>query len=284
MKFGVQARATAESVDLGWVARELEWRGLESLFLPEHTHVPVASASEHPGGEALMEPAKRGYDPLIGLAFAAAATHKLRIGTGVLLLPQHDPILLAKQVATLDHLSGGRVILGVGAGWAREEMANHGVDPAKRFAILREKVLALKAIWTEEQPSFHGEHVAFDPIWLWPKPLQIPHPPVLIGSDGPGALDRVVDYGDGWLPNFEADTLARIPELRRKAEAAGRGPLPVTAYGVPCSEAVVAACIDAGVERAVFTLPVREIGETEAAMDEIARLIERFTVVEEAAG
>ncbi|HKG25687.1 MAG TPA: TIGR03619 family F420-dependent LLM class oxidoreductase, partial [Thermomicrobiales bacterium] len=161
MRFGVQVRATADGVDLRWIARAVEERGFESLFLPEHTHVPVVRRSRHPGGEELMDDALKGYDPFIGLAVVAAGTERLRIGTGVCLIPQHDPIVLAKQVATLDVLSGGRVILGVGAGWNREEMANHGVDPSQRWAVMREKVLAITRIWTAEEASFDGDFVRF---------------------------------------------------------------------------------------------------------------------------
>jgi probable F420-dependent oxidoreductase len=199
MKFGVQVRATSEGVDPIWIARELELRGFESIFLPEHTHVPVHRNSLHPGGEELMEAAKRGLDPLIALTAIAASTTRLRLGTGVLLLPQHDPILLAKQVSTIDRLSNGRVLLGVGAGWAREEMLHHGVDPARRWAVAREKALALKVIWTHEQASFQGEFVQFDPIWQWPKPVQQPHPLILIGGEGPrfgaGQFQPAVGYG-----------------------------------------------------------------------------------------
>jgi probable F420-dependent oxidoreductase len=273
MKVGVQVRATDRSVDLLWIARELEARGFESIFLPEHTHVPVSRSSQHPGGETLMDAAKRGLDPLIALTAVAAVTTRLRVGTGVLLLPQHDPILLAKQVSTLDRLSGGRVVLGVGAGWAREEMRNHGIDPARRWDALREKTLALKAIWTNEQAGFAGELVQFDPIWQWPKPAQSPHPPVMIGGEGPNVLDRVVAYGDGWIPNWEPDTLDRVAALNRMAEVAGRGPLPVTVYAAPFDPDVVAACAAAGVERICFNLPSDAVEHTTAMMDRIVGLV-----------
>lgn len=279
MKFGVQVRATAEGVDLRWVARALEERGFESLFLPEHTHVPVGQRSVHPGGEGLMEAALKGYDPLIGLAVVAASTERLRVGTGVLLIPQHDPIVLAKQVATLDALSGGRVILGVGAGWNREEMANHGVRPEDRWAIMREKVLALKRIWTETDAAFDGEFVRFAAIRQEPKPVQCPHVPVLIGGEGPGVLERVASYGDGWLPNDHPELLDRIPEMNRLAAATGRASFPVTVYAMPHDEAAVARYADAnaGIERCVFDLPSREIGETTAVLDQLAEIVQRWS-------
>ena len=272
MKFGVQVRATAEGVDLVWIACELEARGFESLFLPEHTHVPVHRESMHPGGEELMDAAKRGYDPLIGLAIVAASTARLRIGTGVLLLPQHDPIVLAKQVATLDVLSGGRVILGVGAGWAREEMANHGINPARRWDHLREKTLALKALWTQNEASVAGELVRFGPVWQWPKPAQRPHPPVLIGGEGPRVLERVVSYADGWIPNWEPNTLDRAAELQRLGREAGRGPLPVTVYAAPPDRDVIAACWAAGIERVCFNLPSSDLRETAEMLDRLTKL------------
>lgn len=272
---GVQVRATDRGVDLLWIARQLEARGIESIFLPEHTHVPVESESVHPGGDQLMEAAKRGLDPLVALTAVAAVTTRLRVGTGVLLLPQHDPIVLAKQVSTLDRLSNGRVLLGVGAGWAREEMANHGIDPARRWDALREKTLALKAIWTQERASFAGALVRFDPIYQWPKPVQQPHPPVLIGGEGARVLERVVEYGDGWMPNWEPNTVERVADLHRRSEAAGRGRLPVTVYAVPFDADVVAACVAAGVDRISFNLPSDTVENVEATLDRIASVMGR---------
>jgi probable F420-dependent oxidoreductase len=277
MKFGVQVRATAEGVDLRWIARTVEERGFESLFLPEHTHVPVVRRSLHPGGEELMEAALKGFDPFIGLAIVAAATARLRVGTGVCLIPQHDPIVLAKQVATLDVLSGGRVILGVGAGWNREEMANHGVEPIHRWDVMREQVLAVKQIWTEETASFAGEFVRFGPIRQEPKPAQRPHPPVLIGGEGPGVLARVAAYGDGWLPNDHPELVDRIAGLNELAAAVGRGPLPVSVYAMPDDGDAVARYADAGIERCVFNLPSQDIAETTAAIDRLAEIVRRWS-------
>jgi probable F420-dependent oxidoreductase len=275
MHLGVQVRATAEGVDLRWIARELEARGVESLFLPEHTHLPVEQQSVHPGGEALMEPAMRGLDPFVGLAFAAAATERLRVGTGVCLLPQHDPIILAKVVSTLDVLSGGRVLLGIGAGWNREEMANHGVAPEHRWAIMREKALAMRRIWTEAEAAFAGEWVRFGPIRQWPKPAQQPHPPVLVGGEGSGVLRRVVEYGDGWLPNDHAEVLDRAISLDRLAAEAGRGPLPVTVYAMPWDGDRIARYAAHGIARCVLDLPSRQRDETARALDRLADLVRR---------
>jgi probable F420-dependent oxidoreductase len=272
-------RATAEGVDLRWIAGAVAERGFESLFLPEHTHIPVGQRSVHPGGEELMEAALKGYDPLIGLAVVAAVTEGLRVGTGVCLIPQHDPIVLAKQVATLDVLSGGRVILGVGAGWNREEMANHGVEPNRRWQVMREKVLAVKRIWTEDEASFDGTFVRFGALRQEPKPVQRPHPPILIGGEGPDVLERVASFGDGWMPNDHPELLDRIPGLQELAAAAGRGSLPVSVYAMPHDAGAVARYADAGagIERCVFNLPSRDRGETMAVLDRLAEIVRRWS-------
>jgi len=201
MRFGVQVRATAETADLREIGRALEASGFESLYLPEHTHIPLSVRSLYPDDPNWLEACKRMLDPFVALASVAAVTTTLRLGTGVALIPQHHPISLAKSVATLDVISSGRVILGVGAGWNEAEMRNHGFDPARRWRLLREHILAMKAIWTNDVAVFHGEELDFDPIWLWPKPVQQPHPPVAIGGEGPHVLDRVLEYGDEWMPN-----------------------------------------------------------------------------------
>ena len=168
----------------------------------------------------------------MALTAAASATTTLLVGTGVCLVPQHDPIVTAKQVATLDHLSGGRFLFGVGAGWNVDEMQNHGTDPSTRFALMRERVEAMKAIWTQDEASYHGTFVDFDPIWSWPKPVSQPHPPILMGGSGPKVLDRVLDYADGWAPNAEPfEVLSeRHAELQRRAAERGRGHVPVTVF------------------------------------------------------
>jgi probable F420-dependent oxidoreductase len=235
MHFGVHIEPTDQTMDIVALGRLVESLGFESLFLPEHTHLPVAGASVHPSGPAVHDRLRRFLDPFIALAAVASATTTLRLGTGVCLVPQHDPITLAKQIATLDFISGGRFLFGIGAGWNREELQNHGVDPATRFRRLREHVLAMRAIWTEEEASFHGDFVHFGPIWSWPKPAQRPHPPIIVGGEGPRVLDRVLDYGDEWGPNAEDGLEDRARDLHRRATSLGRPPIPPPFTSAPTS-------------------------------------------------
>lgn len=273
MDFGLTCFLTRETVlpvELGQLAEE---RGFESVLLPEHTHIPSSRVSAFPGGE-MPDYYSRIWDPFIAATAIAFTTERLRIGTAVCLLPEHDPIVLAKLVATLDQLSGGRVVLGIGAGWNLEEAANHGTDPARRFAVMRERVEAMREIWTQELASYRGEHVSFEDIWSWPKPLQQPGPPVLIGGNGPRALDRVLAYGDEWLPiclwDFDG-VLARIGELRRRAEEAGRE-VGVTAYLPPADPEALERLERAGVHRAVFMLPSGGREEVEGALEGLVEL------------
>src|SRR5919198_4959564 len=182
-----------------------EERGFESLFFTDHTHIPVARETEYPIGGELPREYSRIYDPFVALMAAAAATERLMVGTGVCLVIERDPIVTAKQVASVDRLSGGRMLFGVGAGWNAEEMRNHGTDPARRFGVLRERIEAMKAIWISDRAEYHGRYVDFDPIWCWPKPLTEPHPPVLVGGHGKGVIDRVLAFGDEWMPNRFGD-------------------------------------------------------------------------------
>jgi probable F420-dependent oxidoreductase len=224
-------------VDLVELARHIEELGFESLFHPEHTHIPVDRASPFPATEDGRLPGVylRNLDPLVSLAAVAAATSELVLGTAVCLVAQRDPFATAKAIATLDHLSGGRLVIGIGAGWNIEEMANHGVPAERRWRVVREHVLAMKALWTTDEAEFHGEFVDFDPVWSWPKPLQRPHPPILVGGTGPRALDRVLGYGDGWIPAVDhelAPILERIAELWERCLREDRERPPVTvAYG-----------------------------------------------------
>ena len=254
------------------LGRMTEERGFESLLLPEHTHIPVSRQTPYPGGSELPPEYSHTLDPFVALAAIAAATQHVKIGTGVCLIIQRDPIVVAKEVATVDHISGGRFLFGVGAGWNIEEMRNHGTDPSTRFSRMRESVEAMKAIWTEDEAEYHGRIIDFDPIWCWPKPVQKPHPPILVGGLGDKVLDRVVAYGDEWIPNrvkSPEDLSERIAELQRRAEAAGRGRIPVTVFGAKPEVRLLERLKAAGVTRALFYLPP---GAAERELDELAKV------------
>jgi probable F420-dependent oxidoreductase len=273
VRFGLVIFPTEYSAQPAELAREAERRGFDSLFFPEHTHIPASRETPYPAGGELPEEYKHTYDPFVALTAAAAATERLLVGTGICLVVERDPIVTAKEVASIDRLSGGRFLFGIGAGWNREEMANHGTDPRRRFALMRERVEAMKAIWASEPASYHGELVDFDEIYCSPKPLQRPHPPILVGGNSDGAIERVADYGDAWIPNPETrlSVLAeRIAELERRAREAGRDRIPITFYGVKPDAEALARYAEAGVDRAVFWLPPRPL-------DELTGLLDRYT-------
>jgi probable F420-dependent oxidoreductase len=275
MNFGVAIFPTEQTpspAELGAMAEE---RGFESLMFPEHTHIPAARETPWPGGDELPPYYSRTYDPFLALTAAAAATERIRIGTCVCLVIERDPIVTAKEVATLDRLSGGRFMFGVGAGWNREEMRNHGTDPSRRFGLMRERIEAMQAIWTQEEASYSGKHVNFERIWSWPKPEQQPHPPILVGGEGPRVLDRVIAYGDEWMPNRGSteELIARSAELAQKAAEAGRPPIPITYVGMAPDPAQFERLEPAGVSRGVFWLPPAGRGEVEAALDRIGAAI-----------
>jgi probable F420-dependent oxidoreductase len=267
MKHGVAVFETDEGVAPAELARRAEELGFESLFFPDHTHIPAARSSAAPRGGELPREYSHLLDPFVALTAAAAATTTLRLGTGLLLVVERDPITTAKAVATLDLVSGGRFLFGVGAGWNLEEMQNHGTDPARRFALLRERVEAMKAIWTNEEASYQGEFVRFDAIWSWPKPVQKPHPPVMIGGNGPRAVERVLAYGDEWIPEPEEGLPDRMRELAHRAKDAGRD-VPVTVYGARVED--VEAYAAAGAHRCVHWLPPRDAERTMNRLRELA--------------
>jgi probable F420-dependent oxidoreductase len=273
MDVGLAHFLTDYGMDPVELARKVEERGFESLFLPEHTHIPVSRDTPYPGGGELPREYSHTHDPFAALAAMAAVTERLKLGTGVCLIIQRDPIVTAKEVATIDQISGGRFLFGVGAGWNREEMENHGTDYRTRFTRMRESVEAMKTIWTEDEAEYHGKIVDFDPVWCWPKPAQKPHPPVLVGGLGEKVLDRVVAYGDEWIPNrvkSPEDLASRIAELQRRAEEAGRGPIPVTVFGAKSDVRLLERLRDAGVTRSLFYLPPAQPGEVEQALDHLA--------------
>jgi probable F420-dependent oxidoreductase len=268
MDSGVAYFPTHYGLDPAAIARVVEQRGHDWLLFPEHTHIPASRETPYPAGGELPRKYSHTYDLFIALTAAATATSRLRVGSGICLVVERDPIVTAKEVASLDHLSGGRFLFGVGAGWNREEMANHGTDPRVRMAIMAERVKAMKEIWTQEEASFHGEHVRFERIWSWPKPAQRPHPPVLVGGNGPTVLDRVLDFGDAWMPNHGKGVVAQIGELRRRAEEAGRE-VPVVVMSPPPNPELLERYAQAGVERVLFWLPSAGLAPVEAELDRI---------------
>ena len=258
------------------LARAAEERGFESFWVGEHTHIPAARQTPYPGGEPLPKPYYHMADPFVSLMAAAAATRTIKLGTGICLVVEHDPLVLAKSVATLDWLSGGRVLFGIGGGWNREEMEHHGTPFAKRWRVLRERVLAMKALWTQEEASFHGEFVNFDRAISFPKPVQQPHPPILFGGATDQGRARVVDYCDGWIPiDVLLDDLpAAIADLQRKAQAAGRRPdelsVSVFAFKPPTPDAVKR-MEDMGVVRVTMVAP-RRLDDALPFLDRMATL------------
>jgi probable F420-dependent oxidoreductase len=275
MDLGLAHFATDYGMQPAELARRAEELGFESLFFPEHTHIPVSRDTDYPGGGQLPREYSHILDPFVGLAAAAAATTRLKVGTGVCLIIERDPIVTAKEVATLDLISEGRFLFGVGAGWNVEEMQNHGTDPDTRFRRMRESVEAMKAIWTEDEAEYHGRIIDFDPIWSWPKPVQKPHPPVLVGGLGEKVYDRVVAYGDEWIPNrvkSPEDLGERIAELQRRAEAAGRERIPVTVFGAKAEVRLLERLKEAGVTRSLFYVQAGEAHEVERHLEELGRV------------
>jgi probable F420-dependent oxidoreductase len=271
VKFGIATFVTDESIHPGRLGAALEERGFDSLFIAEHTHIPVSRETPFPGGGELPRRYYRTLDPFVALTAAAATTSELLLATGIALVPQRDVIHLAKQVASLDLVSGGRAVLGVGTGWNLEEMRNHGADPRTRGALANERLAALKAIWTHEQAEFHGEYVDFDPIFSWPKPVRRPHPPIYVGGETRPALDRLARYGDGWLPRPHTPP-KEIIRVREWLADQGRTDVPVTVFALGQDPAAVAGYAQAGVERVTFLL--RDLPESQALaeLDELARL------------
>jgi probable F420-dependent oxidoreductase len=251
MDFGIGYFPTHYAMGPDELARLVEERGQESLLFAEHTHIPASRATPYPEGGELPAKYVHTYDLFVALTAAAAATHRLRIGSGICLVVERDPIITAKEVASIDRLSGGRFEFGVGAGWNREEMENHGTDPRTRMRLLRERVEAMQAIWTQEEATYHGEFVNFDRIWHSPKPAQRPHPPILVGGGGATVLDRVLSFGDAWMPNYGEFQPERVAELRARADR----PIEVQIMGAPADPKVLEDLENLGVTRVLKWLP-----------------------------
>jgi len=277
VRIGVTAALTDRSMAVDDFARAVEARGYDSLYLPEHTHLPVALATP-PAlvGGMHLDDYKRTVDPFVSLAAAAAVTDRILLGTGIALVAQHDPIVLAKQIATLDRLSGGRFVLGMGYGWNRDEAADHGVDFSARRALAREKVLCMQALWSEDEAEFHGVHVSLPPSFSWPKPIQQPRVRVLVGAaPGPKLFEAVADYADGWMPIGGAGITDAMAGLRRAFEAAGRdpGPLEVVPFGSIPDEGKLAHFASIGCTEVVLRVPSGPEAEMLRVLDDYVRFV-----------
>ena len=287
VQFGLTMFATDYSVPVNILAGTAEKLGFESLFVPEHTHIPASRLSPWPGGADLPRDYWHTLDPFVSLALAASATKSLKIGTGISLITERDPILMAKQVATLDFVSGGRLILGVGAGWNREEMENHGVAFSTRWKILRERILAMREIWTQDEAEYHGEFVDFDKIWAFPKPIQAGGPKILIGASSEYVFQRIADYGDGWMPIFQdakrrsasggTDYSQGIENTRaawRRAEREGEPDFSI--FGVAHERKAVEELISIGFNRIIFGLPSANADIVLPMVEKLATIAHEF--------
>lgn len=269
-RFGVSMFPTDYAIQPADLAMAAEERGFDSLFFPEHTHIPVSRLTPFPGGGDLPRQYWRSHDPFVALAVCAAVTKRIRLGTGICLLIERDPITTAKEAASLDMLSGGRLILGIGAGWNREEMENHGANYKNRWAIVREKVLAMKSIWNADEAEFHGEFVDFDPIWSWPKPTQPGGPPIWIGANSKWVFDRIADYADGWMPimGLGSGSMERLAEALAKRDRS-MNEIDVALFGANPSIEYLQGRIQQGVNEFVFNVP-------SASRDEVLPLLDQY--------
>lgn len=284
MKIAICTHSPGFGVMPNELAQSVETRGLDALLFADHTHIPATPNTTAILGSFPKDGAVPPYayvlDPFVAMTAAAAATTTLRVGTGVCLIPERDPIVTAKAIASIDLLSNGRVLFGIGAGWIPEEMANHGTDPARRWAVMNERIEAMRQIWTRDEAEFHGTHVAFDPIQSWPKPVQKPYPPILVGGEGTRVFDRVLAYGDEWMPEGRApvdDLGRRITELQRRAADAGRTPIPVNVFSPPARRDHLERLREIGVHRVFLQVPWQERSEIERFLDEAAALSAALT-------
>ena len=280
MHFGILMFAADYAMRPDELAIAAEARGFESIFFPEHTHIPASRRSPYPGGGELPKEYSHTHDLFVTLTAAAAVTKKIKVGAGICLIIERDPITTAKEVASIDVLSDGRLLFGIGGGWNAEEMEHHGTVFKSRWKKMREQITAMKKIWAEDEPEFHGEFVNFDKLWSWPKPVQKPHPPILLGGHSPQMLKRVVDYCDGWMPigaragQFEES----LAELRRLAEEKGRDPktVSVTIFGAPADEERLQRYQELGVERVAFGLPSADKDAVLPLMDRYAEVVRKL--------
>ena len=278
MHFGVTMFATDQVMRPDDLARAAEERGFVSLYVPEHTHIPVSRRTPPPSGDAVLpDYYKRAFDPFVAMAMAAAATERLRVGTGICLVAQRDPIVTAKAVASLDHLSGGRFVFGVGFGWNADEIEDHGIEMRRRRDVAREHLLAMQRLWADDEASFEGEYVHLPPSWSWPKPTQKPWPPVLIGgAAGPKLFAHVAEYADGWIPIGGAGVREALPQLHRAMEAAGRDPATVRVipFGTIPDPGKLDYYASIGIDEVVLRVPAGDRDAVVPVLDDYSKLVE----------
>jgi probable F420-dependent oxidoreductase len=278
MQFGVTMFSTDQAMRPDDLARAAEERGFTSLYVPEHTHIPTSQGTPPPTGDAeLPDYYKRAFDPFVGLTTAAAATRRLRVGTGICLVAQRDPIVTAKAVASLDHLSGGRFVFGIGFGWNADEIENHGVDMRRRRDVAREHVLAMQRLWTDDEATFAGEFVQLPPSWSWPKPVQKPWPPILVGgAAGTTLFEHIAEYANGWIPIGGAGVREARPELLRAIEHADRDPTDVriVPFGTIPEPGKLEYYESIGIEEVVLRVPLGDADVVLPVLDDYARLVD----------
>jgi probable F420-dependent oxidoreductase len=276
--FGLTIFPTEYSISMVELGRAAEEREFESIWVSEHSHIPVSRRTPWPGGPELPKMYHDTLDPFVALAAAASSTSRIKLATGICLVVERDPIHTAKQVASIDQISGGRFLFGIGGGWNLEEMENHGTRPESRFNLMREHVEAMKAIWTQNEAEYHGDLIDFDPIYMWPKPAQSPHPPIHVGGGFPGGARRAIRYGDGWMPigGRDGDIAERLPHFREMAREAGRDPerIEVSVFAAESKQAALARHRDAGISRVVLVLPPAPRDEILPILDSYASLMD----------
>ena len=274
-EFGVSMFPTDYSIQPAQFARALEDRGFDSLFYPEHTHIPVSRATPFPGGGDLPEQYWHSHDPFVALSVSAAVTERIKVGTGICLIIERDPITTAKEIASLDMISNGRAIIGIGAGWNREEMENHGANFKNRWAVVKEKVQAMQAIWSNDEAEYHGEWVDFDPIWSWPKPIQVGGPPIWIGAQSKWVIDRVVDYADGWMP-IGGLQRGQTEQLAEACKNAGRNveEVDLALFGAFATADFVRSRSEHGFDHFVFNVPPADADTVLPMLDQYVAIVE----------
>jgi probable F420-dependent oxidoreductase len=282
LAFGASMFFTDYSMTPGDLGQALEARGFESVWAPEHSHIPLSRKTQFPGGGDLPKKYADAMDPFVTLTAAAMATKKLKIGTGVCLVAQRDPIQTAKLVASIDNVSSGRFLFGIGNGWNQDEMENHGTSFARRHKLARERVEGMKAIWTQSKAEYHGEFVNFDPMMTWPKPVQKPHPPVIVGGAFPYSARRAIRYGEGWIPQAArggySEIADMIPKFREMAAEAGRDPtsIEITVWFPRRDADLMKRYHDLGVSRVVFNLESEKPDKVLPEVDAVATLIRQI--------